>query len=131
MGWLMGKPSIPRKTKTLVLERDGGFCMLRISPHCLGEATEADHRANRGSGGAGQRLNVPSCLVAACGLCNGAKADGVARDDLLKRGISVLPDSTHEKTAERCRITPVTYPDGRVFYLDDDGGRREVDATPY
>lgn len=107
-----------------VIGRDDGLCMLRISPDCLGEATCADHRANRGMGGAGQRLNLPSCLVAACGICNGAKADGAAQDELLRRGVSVLPAATHEKTAGRCLATPVEYPDGSVWWLDDEGGKR-------
>ena len=122
----MAKPAIPKKTVALVLERDGGLCILRISPDCLGYASCADHRANRGSGGAGQALNQPSMLVAACGICNGAKADGVARDELLRRGVSLLPDSTHRKTALRALVTPVEYPSGRTFYLLDDGTREEV-----
>jgi len=114
-------PSIPKKTVALVIERDGGLCVLGISPDCLGGATCVDHRANRGSGGAGQRLNKPSCLVAACGPCNGAKADGVQRDELIRRGVTVFPDSTHEKTALRCLATPVEYPDGSLWWLRDDG----------
>lgn len=120
----MSSPAIPQKTVALVIQRDGGLCMLRTSGDCLGEATCADHRANRGSGGAGQRLNKPSCLVAACGICNGAKADGAQRDELLRRGVSVLPDSTHEKTAARCLATPVEDLDGVLWWLDDEGGRR-------
>ena len=120
--------AIPKKTVALVLDRDGGLCVLRISPDCLGDASCADHRANRGSGGAGQRLNVPSCLVAACGVCNGAKADGVAREELLRRGVSLLPDSTHRKTALRALVTPVEYPDGREYYLLDDGTREEAES---
>lgn len=119
---------IPPKTVALVIARDGGLCVLRISPDCLGVASCADHRANRGSGGAGQRLNQPSMLVAACGICNGAKADGQKREELEARGVSLRPDSTHAKTALRALVTPVTYLDGRTFYLLDDGTREEEDV---
>lgn len=119
---------IPPKTVALVIARDGGLCVLRISRDCLGVASCADHRANRGSGGAGQRLNQPSMLVAACGICNGAKADGQKRDELEERGVSLRPDSTHAKTALRALTFPVTYPDGRTFYLLDDGTREEEDV---
>lgn len=121
--------AIPSKTVALVIQRDGGVCMLRIADACLGVASCADHRANRGSGGAKHRvLDQPSMLVAACGICNGAKADGVGRAELEARGISLRPDSTHRKTALRALVTPVTYLDGRNYYLLDDGTREEVDV---
>lgn len=124
---------IPKKIVAAVLERDRGLCVLRISPACLGEASVADHRANRGHGGAKSGvLDRLSNLVGACGFCNGAKenAEGAARDELVRRGLRLLTDSTHAKTALRALVTPVEYPDGRLFYLLDDGGLEEIDTTP-
>lgn len=118
----MASTAIPAKTKALVLDRDKGLCMLRISPDCLGDATVVDHRANRGSGGAGQRLNCASNLIAACGLCNGFKESGADRADLIARGLRVEAGRTHEHTAEKARYTPVLFPDG-LFFLWDDGGK--------
>lgn len=116
---------IPAKTKAAVLERDRGLCVLRIAPDCMGDATCADHRANRGHGGAKSGvLDRPSNLIAACGICNGYKESNADRDELERRGVRVRGDSTHEKTAIRARVTPVEYPDGEVWWLDDDGTRR-------
>lgn len=127
----MSSPAIPKATVALVIQRDGGVCMLRISDACLGVATCADHRANRQSGGAKHRvLDQPSNLIAACGICNGLKeeAKGDLLADLRRRGVRLLQDSTHRKTALRALVTPVTYPDGRTYYLLDDGTREEVDV---
>lgn len=127
----MSSPAIPPKTVALVIQRDGGVCMLRISDACLGVASCADHRANRGQGGAKHRvLDQPSNLIAACRPCNGAKEDahGPVRAKLEQRGLRLRTDSTHRKTALRALVTPVTYPDGRTYYLLDDGTREEVDV---
>lgn len=125
----MASSAIPKKTVALVIQRDGGFCMLRISPDCMGVATCADHRANRGSGGAGQRLNQPSNLIAACGICNGAKeeADMGLRLDLEKRGLRLPAHSTHKMSALRALVVPVLYPDGIEYHLLDNGTRKEVE----
>lgn len=123
---------IPKKTVAVVLDRDHGLCVLRISDHCLGAAQVADHRANRGNGGAKSVvLDQPSNLLAACSICNGFKEAGADRAELEARGVRVRGHSTHLKTAERARITPVRYPDGRLFYLHDDGSRSEIDQKPY
>lgn len=109
-----------------VLERDGGVCVLQLRG-CLGEASLADHRANRGHGGS-KILNDFANLIAACGLCNGAKEDahGDARVRLVDRGVRVVPDSTHAKTLLRCRIIPVRFPDGARYRLTSDGLRNRV-----
>lgn len=121
---------IPKKTVAAVLARDRGLCILKASPHCLGEALIADHRANRGSGGAKSGvLDQPSNLIAACSLCNGFKESGADRAHLIALGLRVEGDSTHAKTAIRARETPVMYPDGRWWLLDDDGGK-EVHRGP-
>ena len=122
--------AIPKKIVALVLDRDGGLCVLRISPDCLGDASCADHRANRGHGGAKNRvLDQPSNLIAACGVCNGLKetVSGEVLADLIRRGIRLRPASLHAKTALRALVTPVEYPDGREYYLLDDGTREEVE----
>lgn len=122
---------LPKKLVAAVIHRDGGYCVLRL-PWCQIVATVADHRANRGNGGA-RSLNEMSNLIAACGRCNGAKEDasGEVREELVKRGVRLLSDSTHAKTAIRALVTPVEYPDGRLFYLEDDGSRKEIEKTPY
>lgn len=103
--------------KRAVIERDGGFCLLAL-PGCTGEAQTTDHRANRGMGGA-PVLDDPVNLVAACVLCNGAKADAhqMILSGLEMRGLYVMHASTHTKTLTRARQTPVEYLDGEEFYL--------------
>ena len=128
-----GTVSLPKKTVAAVLTRDGGLCVLRLDG-CLGEATVADHRANRGHGGAKSGvLDRLSNLLAACGLCNGLKedAEGDLRAVLEARGVRLRSDSTHAKTALRALVMPVEYPDGRRYYLDDLGGREEVVEQPF
>lgn len=113
--------------KRRVIERDGGFCLLATHV-CTGEAQTTDHRANRGNGGAGDRLDHPANLIAACSLCNGekAKAHGQLRLDLIDRGLIVIPDSTHEKTLRRAMETPIMTLDGRLFLLTGYDTRQEV-----
>lgn len=123
---------LPKRLVAAVLDRDQHRCVLALDD-CQGEANLADHRANRGHGGARTGvLDRMSNLVAACGLCNGAKEDatGVVRLSLEARGLRLMTDSTHRKTALRALVTPVVYPDGREFYLLDDGTREEVDVGP-
>lgn len=118
----MGSPALPKKTVALVLERDGGRCLLRLSKFCLGTATVADHRANRGSGGAKNRvLDQPSNLIAACGVCNGFKESNADRAALVEKGLRVESGRTHRHTAEKALDTPVEYPDGTLWWLADDG----------
>jgi len=114
MGAVMSVPVILKKA---VIQRDGGFCLLAL-PGCLGEAQTTDHRANRGMGGA-PILDDPCNLIAACSLCNGAKADAhqMVLNNLERRGLYVIPNSTHAKTLARVRQTPVEYLDGERFYL--------------
>lgn len=127
----MGK-ALPKKVRDAVIARDDGICVLQISPDCSRAASCADHRANRGAGGAKHGvLDQPSNLIAACGFCNGFKEAGADREELLRRGVRVQSDSTHQKTAERARTTHVRYPDNRVFYLNDDGTREQISDDPY
>ena len=107
--------------------RDGGICVAQ-GPNCLGEGLVPHHRANRGSGAA-KALDGMSNLLLLCSLCNGWVEDshGADRDDLIRRGIRLMPDSLHAKTALRALVTPVEYPDGIEYYLLDDGTREEVE----
>lgn len=107
------------QTKTAVIIRDGGLCVLALDG-CTGQATTTDHRANRQSGGS-RVLNDPRNLIGACWHCNDAKAraHGALREELEDRGINVLPASTHEKTLARAAETPVRYPDGNLYKLID------------
>jgi len=118
--------SIPRKIVEQVLDRDNHECVI-AGPNCTHEATVADHRANRGAGGS-KVLDSPECLVAACGIDNGAKedADESTRADLVRRGVRVPKASTNAATRRRCAVTAVAYPDGTVWFLLPTGGRERV-----
>lgn len=122
--------SVGKKKTDLVIARDGGVCVLQLDV-CTGAAEVADHRANRGQGGAKSGvLDQMSNLIAACSLCNGKKETvyGELRELLVARGVRVESHSTHAKTAVRALETAVYYPDGRRYELDDDGGRLELAA---
>jgi len=122
---------IPKKLVAQVLERDGGMCVI-AGPACLGEATVADHRANRGAGGS-TVLNDVRCLIAACGICNGLKADASRfyRDELVRRGVIVLKAATNAETVSRCANRWVEYPDGSLWFLTRDGLRSELKEVPF
>jgi hypothetical protein len=117
------------KDKTAVIDRDGGFCLLTL-PNCLGEAQTADHRANRGQGGAGSVLDGGENLIAACSICNNDKenATGIVRLDLIERGLRVVSDSTHRKTLARVQATPVQALDGEWWMLLTTRDRRRATA---
>ena len=118
------------KMKREVIERDGGFCLIAF-PNCQGEATTADHRANRGGGGS-QILDHGANLIAACGICNGEKenARGIVRLDLIERGLRVEKASTNEETLVRAQRTPVLSLDGTSWRLVSTTERVLVAATP-
>lgn len=118
---------IPRRVFEAVKERDGGFCLLAL-PGCLGEGGVADHRANRGMGGA-KVLDHGAALILACAICNGRKADAHALTlfDLEDRGLYVRAGATHAATLQRCIDTPVTDLEGRRWLLIDEHTRKEVD----
>lgn len=122
---------IPKKMVALVIARDGGFCQLALAG-CLGEATVADHRADRGHGGS-KTLNDPAALVAACGLCNGAKteAHSLILLDLIERGLRVPKDSTNAKTLTRCRVTPMQDLAGDWWFLLSDGTRQLIEEPEF
>lgn len=113
--------AIPPKRVRETLRRDGGICTLRFLG-CQHFATDADHRANRGAGGAKSGvLDGLSNLIAACRLCNGFKESGADRTKCVERGVRVDGGRTHAHTADRARETPVLYPDGKRYLLCDAG----------
>lgn len=118
--------SIPRRLVQQVIDRDGGWCLL-TGPHCLGEATVADHRVNRGMGGS-KALNVPENLIAACTVCNGWKetAYQLELNALIASGLRIHRAATVEATLQRCRETPVQGLDGEWWFLLPDGTRKEA-----
>lgn len=126
----MAGRSVPKKRVAAVFNRDRGLCVV-MGPNCLGEAQAPHHRVNRGSGGARSGvLDEMSNLVASCSPCNGWVEDssGAEREMLIARGIRVVPSGTHAKSALKARETPVWYPNGDRWYLDDDGGQHAQPA---
>lgn len=115
--------------KKAVIERDGGFCLLAL-PGCLGEAQTTDHRANRGSGGS-PILDDPRNLVAACTLCNGAKADGhqIVLTNLADRGLYIRKAATNAQTLTVAINTPVEALDGQLWLLLTATERRRYEAS--
>lgn len=113
-------------TKREVIERDGGFCLLALHV-CTGEAQTTDHRANRGSGGS-TVLDHPANLIAACVLCNGAKADGLALTllDLEERGLYIRKAATNAQTLERAKQIPIESLDGERWFLISATERRHI-----
>ena len=65
-----------KRTRKLVLERDGYVCQLQ-HPGCTGHATHADHIIPRRFGGA----DDPTNLRAACAVCNLRRGDGTRAPD--------------------------------------------------
>lgn len=118
--------AIPRPMVGIVIDRDGGRCVLALNKTCVGTATTADHRANRGRGGS-KVLDDPRNLIAACSLCNGRKetVHGAELKALIDRGVRVRKAATNAQTLDRVALVPVQYPDGRWFLLLPDGRRQE------
>ena len=116
-----------KPSRKALIARDR-ICVIAL-PGCSGRAETLDHRANRGSGGS-KVLNAPYCLLGACRFCNGAKedADGDTRAELIDRGVRVIKMATNQQTAERCRDTPVLFPDGSWWRLLEDGTRARMNG---
>ena len=117
-----------KPSRKALIARDR-ICVINL-PGCSGWAETLDHRANRGSGGS-KVLNAAYCLLGACRFCNGAKedADGDTRAELIDRGVRVQKRATNQQTAERCRDTPVLFPDGSWWRLLEDGTKELVRAA--
>lgn len=120
--------SIPRRMVQQVLVRDKGFCLL-TGPFCLGEATVADHRVNRGMGGS-KALDTFENLIAACHICNGWKETAYAMElnGLIASGLRLHRAATVQATLQRCRETPVQALDGEWWFLLPDGTRKEAES---
>ena len=128
-----GSPNPSQAEKQRVYVRDNGQCILQLDDGCTGRSECTDHRAGRGSGGS-RVLNHGANLIGACRHCNGAKENATdeARDELIRRGVRVIQDSTNEKTLARAKATPVIYPDGEEYILIDSSTRvLRKDWTPF
>lgn len=74
------------------------------------------HRSGRGMGGSRSK-NRLSNGVALCSLMNGLiESDAALAAEARARGIKL---SIHDDPA----VFPVVYPDGELWWLDDEGGR--------
>ena len=118
--------AIPHRLVDRVLERDQYQCVIR-GQHCTDEATAADHRANRGHGGS-KALNAFENLIAVCVTDNGEKEDAVGfeRARLVYRGLRLAHGVDVSKTLIRALHTPVLYPDGSWYLLDEQGYKTSV-----
>lgn len=120
---------IPKRLVQRVLERDGGMCVLS-SRFCLGEATVADHRVNRGMGGL-KGLDRVELLVSACSVCNGLKeSDPEFAAVCRERGLKISPSQSSAQDARIAALTPVEYPDGVLYWLTADGRKVEAGLEP-
>ena len=68
--WKGGSTTAWRKTRLVVLTRDGYRCQIQKPAICLGVADQAHHTKGRSVTG-----DDPAYLVAACGPCNRAVGD--------------------------------------------------------
>jgi 5-methylcytosine-specific restriction endonuclease McrA len=119
---------IPKSVKAAVLARDNNVCVLS-SPHCLGTATDCDHRVGRGMGG-NKRLDVPQNLLAVCRPCNSHKEDNADFGaECLARGIKIRRSQSTQIDLERCLSTPVIFPDGSSWFLTPWGRQRHEEKA--
>lgn len=108
------------KVVALVEARDGGVCVVGVTCHGLAGAEVTHHRLNRGIGGSSNaEINMPSNLLAACSDCNLFLESSTSRE-FYENGWKVRHG--HLKSSD----VPVLYPDGNMYYLDDDGRRKSV-----
>ena len=115
------------KLKQIVLARDAGICVIH-GPNCTVEATEIDHRAGRQAGGS-KALNVAYNLIASCHIDNVVfkeNAVGFQRARLVYRGLRLAHGVDVSKTLIRALHTPVLYPDGSWYLLDEQGYKTSV-----
>ena len=88
-------------------------------PSCDLDMLIPQHRSGRGMGGSKSK-NRLSNGVAMCSLVNGEiEANAELATEARHRGIKISLHANPE-------IVPVTYWDGRTFYLNDDGSMWEV-----
>lgn len=117
----MSKPT-PKAVLRALEKRDGHECAWH-GESCGTDTLVPQHRAG-GMGGRRDKHRL-SNVIWLCSLTNGLiESDPALADEARSRGIKI---SMHADPT----TTPVRYPDGRLFYLDDEGGRDEIDTTPY
>lgn len=69
--WAGGSTTAWRKTRLIVLARDGYTCQIRTEGRCTVAATHVDHIISKAKGGTDELTN----LQAACRPCNLHKGD--------------------------------------------------------
>lgn len=107
--------STPRLVLRAITARDGHECVWH-GPSCGTDMLVPQHR----QGGMGGRKNKHrlSNVVWLCSITNGdIEADADLADEARRRGIKI---SLHADPTS----VPVEYPDGSVWWLDDEGGKR-------
>ena len=77
-----------RKTRELVLQRDGHRCQLR-HPGCTGHATEVHHLDGKAAG------DSPDRCIAACHRCHAVETSKQTRTAVAKRPKAARPASKH------------------------------------
>lgn len=78
--WQGGSTRAWRRTRALVLQRDGGVCRVRIEGVCTHVATCVHHTRGRAVTG-----DDPRFLVASCAQCNRAVGDPTRTNPQPKR----------------------------------------------
>lgn len=111
----------PEETVTALILRDRGVCVICGRPGTDWDPLVPHHRKNRGMGGSSNpAINRTSNLLLIHRSENAA-LEQATRPDFYDRGWKL-------KDVSAALGTPVLYPDGRWYRLDDEGGRREVAA---
>ena len=96
--------------------------MWGTNPHCLYQASAANHRINRGAGGS-KLLNVLVNGCAICGPCNGLiESDPDVAQLARDRGVKVRRSSTIARDFFNLVETPLNHPVRGVYFLDAEGG---------
>ena len=127
----MSGPPAPRKaprgrdtgpdaaTRALLEARDGGVCVVCGQPGSDWDPLTTHHRKNRGAGGSkNPGINRPTNLLRVHASINQAFED--SNPNYYANGWKL-------RDVRDAPTTPVLYPDGRWFLLDEQGNRTETD----
>lgn len=111
-------------TRRLVLARDEYSCTAAALPgQCWGHL-DMGHIIGRGSGG-GDRYDSPGWLLTQCRYHNGQIEDDAA----TRRAAHALGMHLDRNSVALIPQRPlVTYPDGNLYYLNDDGTKEREDV---